>query len=75
MTDINTLEATGGVSWREGQDHSKWCVTTNRSNRLCVCDINRMTTQRIRGGGCTCFMNANLFSQLNNTITNADSCK
>eukprot|EP00039_Didymoeca_costata_P030550 m.30147 g.30147 ORF g.30147 m.30147 type:complete len:351 (-) comp8177_c0_seq1:52-1104(-) len=64
----------GQQSWNEGEDHAKWCIATDGSQRMCICDINRMTTQRIRGGGCVCFKDAQLSAQLNNSITGANQC-
>ena len=39
-----------------------------------VCDINRMTTQRTRGGGCMCFKSAALANQLYNTVMDSYTC-
>lgn len=81
VTDVNNmvaLDASGAnITWKETQDHAKWCITAqgSGSNHLCVCDINRMSTQRKRGGGCTCFEDTQLASILENSIVDHDSCK
>jgi hypothetical protein len=52
----------------------QWCVTLDTSGQLCVCGINRMTTQRVRGGGCVCFQNTELHGLLNKSIATSWSC-
>jgi hypothetical protein len=77
VTDIGTCAVSspdGAIEWKETQDHAKWCVALDTSKQLCVCGINRMTSQRTRGGGCVCFTDAGLSSHLNATITSAWSC-
>lgn len=47
------------ISFRETKDHAKWAASPMSSNRhlrsnpyvTCIGDINRMTSQRNRGGG------------------------
>ena len=41
-------------AWPETHDHAKWGITT-ASNWVCVGDINRMISQRRRGGGTIAF--------------------
>jgi deoxyribonuclease-2 len=42
--------------WPENKDHAKWAISEkNEGNWVCVGDINRKTTQRLRGG-CTIAM-------------------
>lgn len=74
VTDVTDLEI-DGVSWSEKQDHSKWCITVNDDdNYVCICDINRMTSQRSRGGGCVCFENSKLWTGMNGIITAYNKC-
>eukprot|EP00039_Didymoeca_costata_P024816 m.11579 g.11579 ORF g.11579 m.11579 type:complete len:366 (+) comp4480_c0_seq1:117-1214(+) len=78
VTDVINLEVRDrdgtAYQWKETQDHAKWCLPQDNSNRVCVCDMNRMTSQRKRGGGCVCFKNEQLSIQLNNTIAGAKNC-
>jgi hypothetical protein len=68
-------------SWRARiwlvQDHSKWGISTDAAaapNIVCIGDINRMTSQRKRGGGAVCILASNLWTALNTAITAHNSC-
>lgn len=52
--------------WPESHDHAKWAITTD-SNWVCVGDINRMVSQRKRGGGTIAFQNQTLWQALTKT--------
>lgn len=63
------------VTWTETQDHAKWAVSTSVSdNVICVADINRMTSQRKRGGGALCWNHGYVATQLRNSIIDVDKC-
>jgi len=72
--DIKSLNFTPlEGAWLETQDHSKWLITeTNK--RVCMGDINRMTTQYARGGGTTCFTDSTLHTVLKKATTGKDTC-
>jgi deoxyribonuclease-2 len=53
-------------AWPETHDHAKWGIT-KESNWICVGDINRMISQRKRGGGTIAFQNATLWQALSRT--------
>ena len=53
-------------AWPETHDHAKWGITTH-SDWICVGDINRMISQRKRGGGTIAFQNATLWLGLSKT--------
>ena len=76
---METMVAAGSdgsnVTWTEGDDHAKWAVMLDGSSNLCVGDINRMTTQRKRGGGAVCFSNAGLSNVLYNSINSGYDCQ
>lgn len=78
VTDVETLRmlsTTGAnITWKETQDHSKWCVSPVSHGLLCVADENRMTSQRKRGGGAVCMKSAALYGKLFNTILTAATC-
>jgi deoxyribonuclease-2 len=54
------------MAWPETHDHAKWGITTHL-NWVCVGDINRMISQRKRGGGTIAFQNATLWQGLSKT--------
>lgn len=58
-------------SWSEYNDHSKWAVSTD-GEITCVGDINRMTTQYVRGGGAICFKGAKY--SLLNSVSKENAC-
>lgn len=78
VVDVSSMSLDGGkagnITWTETQDHAKWALALDQSNLVCVCDINRMTTQRVRGGGCICFKQASLATQLYNTVAASYDC-
>lgn len=53
-------------AWPETHDHAKWGISVH-SNWVCVGDINRMISQRKRGGGTIAFQNATLWNALSKT--------
>uniref|UniRef100_A0A6C0HFX0 Uncharacterized protein n=1 Tax=viral metagenome TaxID=1070528 RepID=A0A6C0HFX0_9ZZZZ len=61
-------------SWPETQDHSKWAITETK-NIVCMGDINRMTTQYLRGGGTACFSDPVLHAILKAAIIKTNTCE
>ena len=53
-------------AWPETHDHAKWGITLH-SDWVCVGDINRMVSQRKRGGGTIAFQNKRLWQALSKT--------
>ena len=53
-------------AWPETHDHAKWGIT-KKSDWVCVGDINRMVSQRKRGGGTIAFQNETLWKALSQT--------
>ncbi len=53
-------------AWPETHDHAKWGITKD-NNWVCVGDINRMVSQRNRGGGTIAFQNEALWLALSKT--------
>jgi len=79
VVDVETLSMAGkeggdNITWAEGQDHAKWAVSLGADTLLCVSDINRMTTQRRRGGGAVCFSDTALSDSLYNCIVTSHTC-
>ena len=70
----NLLEVKAGTYWWTGYyDHSKWGVPTS-AKVVCYGDMNRMNTQRARGGGALCIANSNIYDIHFGVITNMDPC-
>lgn len=77
IVDARTLYVDDGgqnLTWKETQDHAKWGVALDSSYVLCVGDLNRMESQRNRGGGAVCFSDRKLAYGLYRTIMNSDRC-
>ena len=53
-------------AWPETHDHAKWGITLH-SDWICVGDINRMISQKKRGGGTIAFQNETLWKALSQT--------
>ena len=53
-------------AWPETHDHAKWGITLH-SDWVCVGDINRMISQRRRGGGTIAFQDQTLWTALTKT--------
>ena len=53
-------------AWPETHDHAKWGITLH-SDWVCIGDINRMISQRKRGGGTVAFQNEMLWKALSKT--------
>eukprot|EP00161_Ancyromonas_sigmoides_P013612 TRINITY_DN350_c0_g4_i1.p1 TRINITY_DN350_c0_g4~~TRINITY_DN350_c0_g4_i1.p1 ORF type:complete len:248 (-),score=63.26 TRINITY_DN350_c0_g4_i1:108-851(-) len=65
----------GPVAFRETQDHSKFGIAVpGGTPYVCVGDINRMTSQRKRGGGTVCFQQPRLWQALFDSITAVEKC-
>jgi deoxyribonuclease II len=65
---INLGPAGIHYAWPETSDHAKWAISADPSQPwVCVGDINRMLSQRKRGGGCVAFQNLALWSALSKT--------
>ena len=60
QTKSNTYEFLASVN------HSKWAITANpnANGYVCVGDLNRMESQKKRGGGMVCFYKASLADQI-----------
>jgi len=68
-----TIGGTGGRSFSYTNDHSKWGVSLT-GNIVCVGGINRMQSQRSRGGSTMCINNKPLWTALHGVVAGADAC-
>jgi deoxyribonuclease-2 len=63
---IDTTAVGAPWIWPETKDHAKWGITLNKTY-VCVGDMNRMISQRQRGGGTIALQEKNLWSALKAT--------
>lgn len=73
----------GNDQFKETKDHSKVYLFYNTNKQwglsqskdyVCIGDINRMTSQRKRGGGTGCFNDASIKSQFYGVVDSYDHC-
>ena len=69
------------VDFLTNHDHSKWAVSFSASKRpksaenyVCIGDINRMDTQKKRGGGTVCFQNKFAWKAFTGIIKKVEPC-
>jgi deoxyribonuclease-2 len=77
VVDARTLYVTEdgvNVTWKETQDHAKWGVSLDSSYVICVGDLNRMISQRKRGGGVVCFSSRSLCYGMYRSVNSSDIC-
>lgn len=56
VKNVNSVEwnptVFNNIKYDLNKDHSKWCISQSSSHKwVCVGDVNRMTSQKTRGGG------------------------
>lgn len=62
-------------TWHYTKDHAKWGLSTDSDNPLvCVGGINRMYSQRKRGGGTVCVANRGFYNAMHALVQEADDC-
>jgi deoxyribonuclease-2 len=71
VLDASEIAFDSSFTWSEYNDHSKWATSTD-GQITCHGDINRMTTQYVRGGGAVCFQS--LGYDLEKSIIKENSC-
>jgi hypothetical protein len=62
-TDIAQLTYPFGGSYTEWDNHAKWAI--GMEPLVCVGDLNRVETQKVRSGAALCWKDAELWSALN----------
>jgi len=55
-------------------EHSKWGIS-DKSDIICIGDLNRCDSQKKRGGMIACFEDSNLKKEFKNAITDYEKCK
>uniref|UniRef100_A0A0N4ZCJ6 Deoxyribonuclease-2 n=1 Tax=Parastrongyloides trichosuri TaxID=131310 RepID=A0A0N4ZCJ6_PARTI len=75
VADVETLQVSSTPVFKYTKDHSKVAISEDISNPyICIGDINRMTSQYVRGGGTTCFKNQYIWNQYSKIPKTTDSC-
>jgi deoxyribonuclease-2 len=64
-----------GVEFRTSQDHSKWAISKEDGDWICIGDINFMPSQMKRGGGTVCFENEAVSHAFRSLVIGADECR
>ncbi|KAJ4461990.1 putative deoxyribonuclease II family protein [Paratrimastix pyriformis] len=62
-----------GQTWHETNDHSKWGIAVH-ADWVCIGDINRMDSQRTRGGGAACIQHSGLHRLFASMIMGTETC-
>ena len=62
--DVKEVEF-NNQTWTEYADHSKWAVGKRST---CFSDINRMTTQAVRGGGAICVDDGQIYDDFSKAV-------
>jgi len=71
--NILDVKISSSATFHESKDHSKWGIS-ERGSTTCIGDINRMISQRKRGGGTSCLTIASVYKQFSSIISNKDKC-
>lgn len=64
-----------GIAFKTSKDHSKWAVSKNGGDWLCIGDINRQMTQFKRGGTQVCFQNHQAWTSFRNLVNQTEPCQ
>ena len=57
------------------KDHSKWAISLDKKRPyVCIGDINRMETQRRRGGGTACFSSPTVWKTFKKSVKAIEAC-
>jgi len=71
--NILSMNFSPAFSFSYTKDHSKWGISQLK-NWVCVGDINRMISQRKRGGGTACMQSAPLWNALKQVVGGTEAC-
>ncbi|XP_029299511.1 plancitoxin-1-like [Cottoperca gobio] len=75
VINIESITITNFGVWKAGNDHSKWCVTTDNNKPLiCIADVNRRMSQYKRRGGALCFENEAVRTMFKGFIMDTQPC-
>jgi len=75
------FEIQSKIKFATHKDHAKWAVAYSEEMTMpdaekyvCIGDINRMETQKKRGGGTVCFVNQDLWKSFTAIIQSVEAC-
>ncbi|KAL3220671.1 hypothetical protein MRX96_050305 [Rhipicephalus microplus] len=77
VTDVETIRIqthAGTLYFPSSEDHSKWYVAW-KLDIFCISSLNRMLSQKKRGGGVTCILSKTLATLFRNSIEKRSMCK
>ena len=74
VENVDTMSL-AGVVFDRSRDHSKWAIGKHNPNGwVCVGDLNRMPSQRKRGGGTVCLWEPTVQQSIYGWIRNVSLC-
>ncbi|CAD8048526.1 unnamed protein product [Paramecium sonneborni] len=75
QTFSNLSRLQNGYKFSYTKDHSKFGISLSSNiPYVCMSDINRQTSQNKRGGTAICFIHSNLWSQINYSFIERQTC-
>ena len=79
--DALDFELKSKIKFTTHKDHAKWAVAysdnlkmSDKQKFVCIGDINRMETQKKRGGGTVCFTNKDLWKTFTGIVKSVEAC-
>jgi deoxyribonuclease II len=73
--NVENVDFGGGNTWSYTRDHSKYGVSQDAGTPItCIGGINRMTSQRQRGGGTVCLEDKPLHAAVSAVISDVEKC-
>jgi len=76
-TNIHDVNFGSGLAFNVSWNHAKFGIAdqaTAKAPWLCFADMNRMTSQRVRGGGALCFEHTKFYATMTKVVTQFDHC-
>lgn len=74
VVNVSSIQMGDGYGWGETSDHSKWGVSEEAAETVCIGDINRQYSQESRGGGVLCYPNKALWSTFDSAVNEVYDC-
>ncbi|XP_032780239.2 deoxyribonuclease-2-alpha isoform X1 [Daphnia magna] len=75
VENVKQVHLIDGQVFPSHSDHSKWAISSRQEDPwVCVADINRMDSQRHRGGGSLCFRHTKLWRGFDRAVSQLEAC-